>query len=1399
MNTQTMVTTFEIQRSVSASSALSFENKSSSGNLRTPTLSASLTPCSGVLTVPAKKVVVGKTFRLIDFHVYDQSQEDSSSGSNLSSNDDNSDKWRAKEIVPSNYVIQMFGVDEKGSTVSIYVDDYRPFFFVKVDDNWTQSKVDMFVKVILGRREMKYHTIEKAFLVEYHKLYGFSGGKKHKFVQFVFPNVASMNRVKGLWYESASPYKTPAQTEGEPQAAPKYASRKLKTFPFQGTQTEIYESSIPPLLRYFHIHNISPSGWVWIPLSKVRTVPSIARRTTCTNEYICRAKDIVARPEKETRVPYKICSFDIEASSSHGDFPLPVKTYKRLATNIVDVFTAHVARIDRERACALLRRLILTAFKYDHFDDIDLVYPKITPSKQKIQERIDQILQIPVNDSAKMVDIEEGDKTHLLKISTMFQNIIAQNAAVSGKECGEDGDESDNEGGEESNPIPTNQYQKRGEQKPAIERGNTLVDILISAKYNRDEKIQTTNDVLTRLFPQLEGDKVTFIGSTFLRYGEKEPYLNHCVVLDTCEPVEGVVIESVGSEREVLLRWANIIQKENPDIMIGYNIFGFDYEFLFRRAQEIGCLGEFMLLSRNKNELSAKENDGEMSIEHTTVQLASGEYDLRYFKMTGRIQIDMYTYFRRDFNLSSYKLDDVAGQFISDDIKKVECWTDSTTGEQTTALHSANLSGLHVGDFIHIELSGFTSDYYKGGHKFRVLNILTNYETGDVDKKGNPVKTNVIIIDGHEQALVSAKSVKWGMAKDDVSPQDIFRLTRGSAADRAIVAKYCIQDCNLVHHLMNKIDVITGYVEMSRICSVPISFLVFRGQGIKLTSYVAKKCREKNTLMPDLEKSGENDGYEGAIVLPPKCSMYMDNPVACVDYSSLYPSSMISQNLSHDSKVWTREYDLDGNLLRETGERDKQGNYKYDNMPGYDYIDMEFDTFRYVRKTPTSRAEKVKSGKKVCRWAQFPDNRKGIMPSILEELLKARSDTRKKIKTESDPFMQNILDKRQLGYKVTANSLYGQCGAKTSTFYEKDVAASTTATGRMMIIYAKRIIEEVYGDMEYVTECHGPVLTRAEYVYGDTDSVFFTFNLVDPKTNEKIRGQKALEMTIEIAQDAAKLCTQWLKPPMELSYEKTLMPFILLSKKRYVGMLYETDPHKGKLKYMGLSLKRRDSCDYLKDTYGGILNILMGKTITDPTKPAIQNSIDFLNRSLIQLVEGKVPMEKLMITKALRSDYKNPDQIAHKVLADRIGKRDPGNKPKPGDRLKFVFVTNENHKALQGDKIETPEYILQANLPVDYTHYITNQLMKPLQQLFGLAVDQIWENQGKMGALKTYRKELQQLLKEYPGDENLEIFMKKKEKLSSQKVKVLLFDQILTRIHQEKHGIQPIAVFFGKR
>ena len=89
--------------------------------------------------------------------------------------------------------------------------------------------------------------------------------------------------------------------------------------------------------------------------------------------------------------------------------------------------------------------------------------------------------------------------------------------------------------------------------------------------------------------------------------------------------------------------------------------------------------------------------------------------------------------------------------------------------------------------------------------------------------------------------------------------------------------------------------------------------------------------------------------------------------------------------------------------------------------------------------------------------------------------------------------MKNILDKRQISIKLTANSLYVQCGANTSSFNEKDVAASTTAIGRKLLTYAQRLIEEVYGDNVCETTNNGKVRTNAQYIYGDTDSVFFCF------------------------------------------------------------------------------------------------------------------------------------------------------------------------------------------------------------------------------------------------------------------------------------------------------------------
>jgi DNA polymerase elongation subunit (family B) len=1259
-------------------------------------------------------------FRIVDFNVYNGKD------STTESSDDEQNVYKDT----NNFVIQMFGVDENGKTYSLTAEGFRPFFYLMVNDKWTiQMKEDFLAH--LKDKVGKYYkdSITECKIIKRKKLYGFDGGKEHKFIFIEFSNLNAFNKVKNFWYSNDN-------TRG-------YSLSK-KGYRWKDTDIKLYEANIPPLLRFFHIRDISPSGWIAIPKKKVVENKSENKTVNCDYEFTTNYKNIIPLNDKETRVPYKIMSFDIEASSSHGDFPVPIKTYKKLATNIIEYFENLKMDMSKELCKNILRRIILAAFGYENMEQIDLVYPKKHPGSKEEVQRLTEIWL-----SAEVRNLKTDDNySDANNIENMFEKM----------------------GNDEEDEEHENKYIKSYTDKKA-----TIVDIICDKKFEREGKLNELNVSLNAKFPKLEGDKCTFIGSTFMNYGNKDPHFNHCIVLNTCSPmpIENSVVESYETEREVLLAWQQLVQRENPDIIIGYNIFGFDYNFMFKRAEENNCVEDFLKLSRNKDEICATrdKDSGKWKIEESTLQIASGQHDFQFIKMNGRLQVDLYNFYRREANLISYKLDYVAGNFIGDFVKELE------HKHEQTVIKTSNMTGLLVGSYIHFEEIGHSVDYYADGAKY----IVT-----EIDKEKNK-----FIINGIVNPDTVSKKVRWCLAKDDVTPKDIFRMTNGTADDRSVIAKYCIQDCNLVHYLFNKSDILTGFIEMAKICSVPINFLVMRGQGIKLTSYVAKKCREKRTLMPVIEKGGLDEGYEGAIVLDPKCDLYLDNPVACNDYASLYPSSMISENLSHDSKVWTLEYDLAGNLIEEWGEKDEAGNFIYDNLSGYSYVDVKYDTYVYRRKHPKAAAEKVLNGYKLCRFAQPSDSGEGegIMPAILKELLKARKDTRKLIPQQTDEFMKNVLDQRQLGYKVTANSLYGQCGAKTSTFYEKDIAACTTATGRKLLTYGKRIVEECYGNNICETTNYGKVKTRAEYIYGDTDSVFYTFNLEDLDGNP-IRGKKALEITIELAQQVGEVSAKFLKSPHDFEYEKTFMPFCLLSKKRYVGMLYETDVNKCKRKEMGIVLKRRDNAPIVKDIYGGIIDILM-------KKQNIQEAIDFLRGSLQNIVEEKYPIEKLIITKSLRSGYKNPQSIAHKVLADRITARDPGNKPGPGDRIPFAYITTKDKKALQGEKIETPTFISENNLKIDYSFYITNQIMKPVQQVFALVLEKIWTMQKKLPKIKQFKKEVENLRKEYLNDSDK--FEEKLETMRCKEIKVLLFDEYLRETNNEKAGVQSVTKFFNKK
>ncbi len=106
-------------------------------------------------------------------------------------------------------------------------------------------------------------------------------------------------------------------------------------------------------------------------------------------------------------------------------------------------------------------------------------------------------------------------------------------------------------------------------------------------------------------------------------------------------------------------------------------------------------------------------------------------------------------------------------------------------------------------------------------------------------------------------------------------------------------------------------------------------------------------------------------------------------------------------------------------------------------------------------------------------------------------------------------------------------------------------------------------------------------------------------------------------------------------------------------------------------------------------------------------------------------MNGEYPIDKFIISKTLKARYKKPSTIAHKVLADRMAIRDPGNKPQINDRIPFVYVVKDmgkkkKNEILQGDLIEHPEYVIKNSLQIDYLHYLTNQNMNPATQILEL-------------------------------------------------------------------------------
>ena len=531
------------------------------------------------------------------------------------------------------------------------------------------------------------------------------------------------------------------------------------------------------------------------------------------------------------------------------------------------------------------------------------------------------------------------------------------------------------------------------------------------------------------------------------------------------------------------------------------------------------------------------------------------------------------------------------------------------------------------------------------------------------------------------------KKLEWSFAKDDVDHHDIFAAHVGSSADRSNIAKYCIQDCDLVLTLIAKLDTLVNARGMADVCRVPVQYTFLRGQGIKIYSAVVYNASKRNQVIMTQDSVDGDASYEGAIVLPPRIGMYLDQPIPVLDFNSLYPSNMIAYNLSPDTLVYVKKFNEDG-----------EKTYQYPtHIP--DTTGFKVDEISYDEKD----SDGSPIGRVTCGFAQPTDDgtNVGLLPQTLDTLLKKRKETRKMMEKTDDDAQKSVLNGLQLAYKVVANSVYGQCGSRTSPIRNMYVAACTTAAGREKLKFAKSIVESEF---------------NAEVIAGDTDSIFVKFPTKD------------LAESIKLGQQAAELITQRInRKPYKIEYEKTLYPFILFCRKRYVGMLYEDNPMATpKRKEMGIALKRRDSAPIVKDIFGGALDILMEER-------DIRKAQRYVMDKLSDVLQNRIPLEKFIITKQLSDNYAAAKEgyegkatlPAHVVLANRMKERDPGSAPQVGDRVPFLYVNERKNGKKQGDRIEHLDYVIKNKLTPDAEFYVTNQIQNPVAQMFALALESL--------------------------------------------------------------------------
>ena len=393
---------------------------------------------------------------------------------------------------------------------------------------------------------------------------------------------------------------------------------------------------------------------------------------------------------------------------------------------------------------------------------------------------------------------------------------------------------------------------------------------------------------------------------------------------------------------------------------------------------------------------------------------------------------------------------------------------------------------------------------------------------------------------------------------------------------------------------------------------------------------IINEAHERGFVVPDRNREEEeNTQAAGAYVAYPKKGIH--KWIGSVDINSLYPSVIRALNMAPETIIGQFRLDSTDAYLKSkmVDQRDAKGKmHKGSSFAGaWEGLFGSLEYTAVMEKTPNTQITVDWVSGDVTthsttemyniifendsNWALsangtiFTLEVEGVIPGLLKRWYSERKVMQGKKREATTPEDKAFWDKRQLVKKIGLNSLYGAILNKHCRFFDKRIGQSTTLTGRAIAKHMDAFANEcMTGEYDYDGEC---------IIYGDTDSCYFSaWPVMEKAVKEGAEWDKEIATALyeEIADKLNVSFPLYMKRGHNVPHDKgeiiacgreiTGLSGLFIKKKRYAIMVYDNEGTRydddgglGKVKAMGLDLKRSDTPVVIQDFLKDILNDLL--------------------------------------------------------------------------------------------------------------------------------------------------------------------------------------------------------------